>query len=106
MRTIGQAIERAYKRAGITQDELGRRIGRTQGTISEWKMGRGTPSFDDVRAIDKACELPVGFVLHAAGYVANVRTVPEAIAMDPALSSEARDFLLALYERAAGNSVD
>ena len=38
-------IREARLRAGITQAELGRRIGRSQSQVARWERGAVTPSF-------------------------------------------------------------
>jgi hypothetical protein len=71
----------------------------TQPKLSRWSTGRDRPPLDVLPVVEYVCEQPIGSILHAAGYVADVvPSVPHAIAMDPALSPEAKRMLLASYE--------
>jgi len=55
-------IVAARRGAGLTQTELGARLGRAQPTISAWESGRQRPSFEVVFEAVRACgqELAVG----------------------------------------------
>ena len=37
-------IREARKNAGVTQDELAREVGVTQGAVTQWETGRAAPS--------------------------------------------------------------
>jgi hypothetical protein len=96
--SIGDAIllaigERSQK--GVAEE-----IGEPPSTFNKWIKGTYLPDFPDLAKIEAACGRPAGFILHAAGYVAEVRTVEEAIAMDPALDDDHRSGLLAGYRSA------
>ncbi len=47
----------ARRRAGLTQRELGRRLGVPASTIARWESGEHAPSMDGVQALARACEL-------------------------------------------------
>lgn len=96
--TLGQAIRAAM--GAMTQAELARAVGRDQTTISLWCSDSTRPSLEQLRAIELACDRPIGSILRAAGYVDEVVTVPDAIRADPALSDEGRRMLLAVYDAA------
>lgn len=40
VKELGRTIKRSRLRMGLTQDELGKRVGRTHGTISNLELGR------------------------------------------------------------------
>jgi transcriptional regulator with XRE-family HTH domain len=48
-------IREARLRAGITQAELGRRIGRSQSQVARWERGAVTPSFETLLELIRAC---------------------------------------------------
>jgi len=50
-------IYMARRRAGVTQAELGRRIGLPQSQISRWERGRVEPSLETLRRLVRACGL-------------------------------------------------
>lgn len=57
-------IREARLRAGLTQSELGRRLGRTQSAIARWESGRVEPSLETLRDIIRACGLELGIGIY------------------------------------------
>lgn len=56
---IGHAIRRARLLRGLTQEQLGRRIGRSEGAISRWEHGQASPDAFDVHRLSKVLRAPV-----------------------------------------------
>lgn len=56
----GELVKEARKRAGLTQVELGERLGTTQAQIARWEAGRTSPSFRRVVEAIRACGLDLG----------------------------------------------
>jgi transcriptional regulator with XRE-family HTH domain len=54
-------IREARLRAGLTQAELGRRVGRPQSSIARWERGAVTPGFETLRELIRACGLELTF---------------------------------------------
>lgn len=56
-------IVAARRRAGLTQQELGRRLGVPQGTVARWESGATEPKFCAVQEAVSACglDLTLGF---------------------------------------------
>lgn len=46
MVSVGSYLQRCRKSARLTQEEVGRRLGVTGRTVSDWETGRYVPSFD------------------------------------------------------------
>jgi len=63
--TGGDLIVMARRRAGLTQRELGERVGCRQAMIASWEHGDREPSWEDVRVVAGACGLQVE--AHLAG---------------------------------------
>jgi transcriptional regulator with XRE-family HTH domain len=57
-------IREARRRAGLTQAELGRRVGRPQSAIARWERGRVEPSLETLRDIIRACGLELSFAIY------------------------------------------
>jgi transcriptional regulator with XRE-family HTH domain len=57
--TGGDLILMARRRAGLTQRELGERVGCRQATIARWERGDRQPSWEDVQGVASACGLQV-----------------------------------------------
>jgi transcriptional regulator with XRE-family HTH domain len=57
--TGGDLIVMARRRAGLTQRELGERVGCEQATIACWERGEREPSWEDVGAVARGCGLQV-----------------------------------------------
>jgi transcriptional regulator with XRE-family HTH domain len=58
--TGGAVIREARLRAGLSQGQLGERIGRDRTQIARWERDAVSPSFDVVMEIVRVC----GFDLH------------------------------------------
>lgn len=56
-------IRSARLRAGLTQAELGRAVGRPQSAIARWESGRVDPSLETLRELIRACRLELTFGL-------------------------------------------
>lgn len=56
-------IREARLRSGLTQTELGRRIGKPQSVIARWERGAVKPSLETLRKVIRACGLELTFGL-------------------------------------------
>ena len=56
-------VREARLRAGLTQAELGRRLGKPQSTIARWESGAARPSLEKLREAVRACGLELTFGL-------------------------------------------
>jgi transcriptional regulator with XRE-family HTH domain len=56
-------LHEARLRAGLTQSELGRRVGRSQSQIGRWERGEVRPSLETLRELIRACGLELWFRL-------------------------------------------
>ena len=61
--TIGERIKIVRKEKGITQRELGDRLGISDVGIAQWEKGKRNPKADTVKRIADALEVPVEFIL-------------------------------------------
>lgn len=100
--TLGQAV-RACRDGRATQvqviervAELGLTLGQT--TLSSYERGETVPTVVMSAAIERACGRPLGWIAIQAGYVTDVCTVPEAIAVDPKLDDIGRGIVTAAYQ--------
>jgi transcriptional regulator with XRE-family HTH domain len=59
----GDLLRAARLRADLTQDELGRAVGRSQSAIARWESGRVQPSLETLRELIRACRLELTFGL-------------------------------------------
>ena len=59
----GDLLKEARKRAGLTQADLGRRVGKPQSSIARWERGDVTPSLETLRELIRACGLELTFAL-------------------------------------------
>jgi transcriptional regulator with XRE-family HTH domain len=67
-------LREARLRAGLTQAELGRRVGRTQSQIARWERGDVKPSLETLRQLIRACglELTLGLASYDDSYVPHI----------------------------------
>ncbi len=56
-------IREARLRAGLSQDELGRLVGRDRAQIARWERDAVAPSFDTLRELVRACGLDLSLSL-------------------------------------------
>lgn len=99
------ALRQAREEAGITQEDLAKRIGRAQSSIQKWEAGR-EPKLDRIAALEYAMGYQLGHVLRLAGYVSEPKTVRSAIEADRALLPEARSALLDFYDSGVKRSAE
>jgi transcriptional regulator with XRE-family HTH domain len=59
----GDLIREARLRAGLTQLELGQRLGKPQSIIARWERDNVLPSMETVREVVRACDLDLTFHL-------------------------------------------
>lgn len=59
----GDLIRDARREAGLTQADLGARLGTTQSAVSSWEHGRDMPRVDTLARILKACGFEADLVL-------------------------------------------
>jgi transcriptional regulator with XRE-family HTH domain len=96
-RSLHEEVRSARQRAGLTQAELGKRLGVSQRKISRWEDGVGLGP-NQVTLIEIALELPRGSLLARAGHV-HLDTVL-AISEDNRLEEDDRQALLRAYRSA------
>jgi transcriptional regulator with XRE-family HTH domain len=59
----GHLIREARLRAGLSQSQLGGRLGKHPTVISRWERGATTPSLETLREVVRACGLELTFGL-------------------------------------------
>jgi transcriptional regulator with XRE-family HTH domain len=59
----GDLMREARLRAGLSQSELGRRLGKHPTVISRWERGVVLPSLETLREVVRACGLELTFGL-------------------------------------------
>ncbi|MFJ2006976.1 helix-turn-helix domain-containing protein [Streptomyces chartreusis] len=58
-RAIGVQLREARKRAGLTQIQLGDRVGRDHKTISRWENANSTPDLRDLVVLAHVLDVPL-----------------------------------------------
>lgn len=79
----GDLIREARLRAGLTQAELGGRLGKAQSAIARWERGDVLPSLETVRTVVRACDLDLTFHLSKLDD-SNVTIIDQHLRMSPA----------------------
>lgn len=62
-KTIVNKIKEAMFTADVTQEELAKRLGVTQGVITHWVTGRKIPTIESLQRIAEALELPLEYFI-------------------------------------------
>jgi hypothetical protein len=79
----GDLLREARLRAGLSQAELGRRVGKPASVIGRWERGAVLPSLETLRRLIRACGLELCFRL--ANSDDSYRPhIERALAMSPA----------------------
>ena len=64
---LGKQIQKIRKRAGLTQAELGRRLGVSGSMIGQWEGNHRVPKFETIIAIADALDVSVSQLMKEAG---------------------------------------
>lgn len=62
MGDMGELIKQARQLRGMSQEELGKAIGKTKSAISKYELGHREPSFPQLRQIANALNVTVGYL--------------------------------------------
>lgn len=92
-------VEEARRRVGISQAELGVRLGVPQSTVARWETGRMAPSFDNVVRAIRACDLELVVSVVPADQELEA-LVNEHLRMTPAERFEQNVYLVELVDGA------
>lgn len=79
----GDLIREARLRAGLTQLELGNRLGTAQSEIARWERGDVLPSLERLRQVVNCCGLELSFSLSRYDD-SNFSIIDEHLNMTPA----------------------
>jgi transcriptional regulator with XRE-family HTH domain len=74
----------ARRRAGLTQQELGGRLGTSQVTVARWERGATEPKFEAVQEVVAACELDLTLGLATADEGSWTSLIHEQLGREPA----------------------
>ncbi len=79
----GDLIKEARLRAGLTQSELGARLGKSQSVIARWERDDVSPSLETVRGVVRACGLDLTFFMSKIDD-SNMTIIDQNLRMTPA----------------------
>ena len=99
----GDLLRAARLRADLTQDELGRAVGRSQSAIARWESGRVQPSLETLRELIRACrlELTFGLANYDDSYVPEINRLLDLDPTDRIKDALARERAFAKIRNAA-----
>ncbi len=96
--TAAQIIREARLRAGLTQSELAKRLGRERAQVARWEIGGQEPSFENMQSAVEAC----GFSLRVE--IAEREETPELDAeLEASLPQAPQQRVQALLDRLGGS---
>lgn len=101
-RRFGQALADSRKKRGLSQTELGQRVGGVvQSTVSAWETGVTEPTPKQVFAMETMLGLKSGDLSKALGYLPALEkshpSAEEYVDADPHLEPWAKQVLLGIY---------
>lgn len=82
-------LRAARREAGLTQRELGERVGTTQSAIARWESGAETPRLDTLASLMRACGIEVDVAFRRRDDVDRAQ-IREHLALTPAERLEAQ----------------
>ncbi len=89
----------ARRRAGLTQQELGGRLGTSQVTVARWESGATEPKFQTVQDVVAACKLDLTFGLATADEGSWTSLIYEQLGREP--TERVRHLTLDRFDRVA-----
>lgn len=99
----GDLLREARRRAGLTQIQLGRRLGLSQSAIARWERGDVKPSLETLRELIRACGLELIFQIEPLD-TSNLVLLDEGLALDPAQRFERGVRLTRFYQALLGRA--
>lgn len=96
---ICAALRLACEEAGVRQLQLAELLGVTQASVSRW-WNNVEPELDVLATIESKLNWPRGFLVRAAGYVEEPRSVRETLQADPEIAPGWRRVVLRAYDDA------
>lgn len=97
---LGTALKVVREAVGVSQGDLGAKIGKKQSYVHEWETGRKLLPLRLVGPIEDALGLSRGALLRQAGFVADAgASARDLLTSDPSLSPEDRVTLVQVYDR-------
>ena len=75
--TVGERIRAARKQAGLTQRELGDRLGIQYQSIAQWETSRRIPKYENIKKIADVLQVPVESLIHDDERSAEMSNTPE-----------------------------
>lgn len=66
---IGERIKAARKKAGLTQKQLGEKMGISYQAVAQWENDLRNPKIETLRAIANALGVPVSDLISVEGYL-------------------------------------
>jgi transcriptional regulator with XRE-family HTH domain len=101
--SFGEALRGALSDRSMSQQALAHQLGlSSQSVVSQWISGTHEPSPGRVFAIEQVLDLAPGQLSRLLGYLPleaePVMDLPGAVAIDPTLTDQQRQAILALYD--------
>lgn len=93
---LGNKIRSRRRELGLTQGQLGKRVGKSQVAVSEWERGAASPS--DLTALAHALEVPQEELAMAAATGFLDADDVEAAIWEAPLPVDVRQFLITIYK--------
>lgn len=74
LKAVGKRIRRARLAAGLSQEDLARRIGCRAQTVSRYERGTYPPNFDAIDGIARACGTTADYIVRGVGIAPKQRS--------------------------------
>lgn len=88
--SLARRIKIAREAAGLSQSQLGERVGVTKGAVSNWENGRDSPTTQNLKKIGGACSVDLAWLHDDQGNQPLTRHQRKALEILAALDDESR----------------
>ena len=93
-------IREARKLAGLTQKQLGERLGVSESAVAQYESGQRVPKVDTLQRIAAALDIPLASLLGIGALIDGVYTTDEVKVILPSSAKPTGEQIGAAYEKA------
>src|SRR5690625_168254 len=61
--TFGEKLKKARKEAGLTQEELAKRMNVSRSAVGKWETDKGMPEIENLRLISSMIDVSIDYLL-------------------------------------------
>ena len=67
--TFGEKLQEARKAAGLSQEQLAKKITVSRSAVAKWENNNGMPDITNLKALSQLLEISIDYMLDDKGYL-------------------------------------